>query len=252
MQLRTYIEALSQYQDNLSIKDRIEIGRPKLFDFEYPIFDEQYRKTFETHFIRNFYMREIGFETEALFKFQLENWLNLHMPYFNKLFESELLKFDPLINSEMTNESTRNTDKDGNINTESNNDSTSVTSQNVNGTKADDSFSRHLESDTPDNRLAITTQDGSGIIQYASSIDESKNKSNSNTTNKLDGKTTDNSVNNANTKTDITETENYIQTRTGKIGAVSYSKLLMEYRDSLIRVEKQIFDEMQQLFMLVY
>lgn len=36
MQLRTYIEKFSQYEDNLSLEERIEIGREKLFDFDYP------------------------------------------------------------------------------------------------------------------------------------------------------------------------------------------------------------------------
>nr|prf protein p11,lower collar [Bacillus phage phi29] len=84
MQLRTYIEMWSQGETGLSTAEKIEKGRPKLFDFNYPIFDESYRTIFETHFIRNFYMREIGFETEGLFKFHLETWLMINMPYFNK------------------------------------------------------------------------------------------------------------------------------------------------------------------------
>jgi hypothetical protein len=66
MQLREYIEQATQDIEEMSIKDRIEAGRPKLFDFSYPIFDTNYKAIFETHFIRNFYTREIGFETEGL------------------------------------------------------------------------------------------------------------------------------------------------------------------------------------------
>src|SRR5213595_3196529 len=99
MELKDYIEQVTQDVATHSTRDRIEIGRPKLFDFDYPIFDPAYKNVFETHFIRNFYMREIGFETEGLFKFYLENWLSVNMPYFNKLFESELIAFDPLTNT---------------------------------------------------------------------------------------------------------------------------------------------------------
>ena len=87
--------------DVISTKDLIEKGRQRLFDFDYEIFDESYRKVFETHFIRKFFMSEIGFETEALFKFQLETWLMIHMPYYNRLFESELLEFDPFSNTKV-------------------------------------------------------------------------------------------------------------------------------------------------------
>src|SRR5690606_30755344 len=52
-------------------------------------------------FIRHFYMREIGFETEGLFKFYLETWLLVHMPYYNQLFKSELIEYDPLSNSQV-------------------------------------------------------------------------------------------------------------------------------------------------------
>ena len=100
MQLKTYIEQASQ-TSTLSTRDKIEQGRTKLFDFEYPIFDETYKKVFETNFIRRFYMTEIGFETEGLFKFHLETWLLINMPYWNKMFESELLQFDPLTNAKM-------------------------------------------------------------------------------------------------------------------------------------------------------
>ena len=79
MTLGSYIEGHSQYEDNLSMKDKIELGRSKLFDFDYPLFTEDYRKIFETNIIRKFYMREIGFETEGLFKFYLETFLTVNM-----------------------------------------------------------------------------------------------------------------------------------------------------------------------------
>src|SRR4051794_36040800 len=100
MELRNYIEMWAQNED-LPTREIIERGRSKLFDFEYPLFDPDYKKVFETHFIRKFYMREIGFETEGLFKFQLETWLIINMPYFNKLFESEMLQYDPLSNTKL-------------------------------------------------------------------------------------------------------------------------------------------------------
>lgn len=252
MQLREYIEQVTQNQDNLSAKQRIEEGRKKLFDFEYPIFDSSYKGVFETNFIRNFYMREIGFETEGLFKFQLETWLLINMPYFNKLFESELINFDPLMNSKMESTYTKEKDTDSAINSNTNGNTTNTLNQTVDGTQTNDTFNRILENTTPDTRLAITSNDGSGVIEYASNIKEGTNKDSF-----VNNVTTDNSGTEitdvtGNTTSDITELETFVQTKEGKVGAQSYSKMLTEYRDSLIRVEKQIFNEMQQLFMLVY
>lgn len=243
MQLREYIEQASQ-DETLPIKEQIEKGRSKLFDFDYPIFDTSYKKIFETNFIRNFYMREIGFETEGLFKFALENWLSINMPYFNKMLESELKTFDPFVTYKMdvTQKKTIDRDQTQNTTTDGNNKSTSS------GNVTSDSFGRNLESNNPDNRLAITTEEGKGVIQYASGIDEATKT----TSNDSTGEVNDVTKVIGSATASANEVEDYIESKIGKTGDKSYSKLLTEYRETLLRVEKQIFKEMQELFMLVY
>jgi hypothetical protein len=97
MQLKNTLNKHTKYRRNEN-KGSNRSRKNKTIRLYYPIFDTNYKAIFETHFIRNFYTREIGFETEGLFKFKLENWLSINMGYFNKMFESELLTFDPLIN----------------------------------------------------------------------------------------------------------------------------------------------------------
>jgi hypothetical protein len=252
MELREMLEGYTQDMGELSIRDTIEKGRTKLFDFEYPIFDPTYKSVLETKFIRKFYTREIGFETEGLFKFQLETWLLINMPYFNKLFESELIKYDPLVNSKMDTTVTNTKDKNEKVDATKNNTSDRTNSQDTNGTRTDTSFNRNLENNTPDSRLAITTADGKGVIEYASNITEDALNRNSTDNLNVSGSSKDINSSTGNTTTDITETESYVQSKTGKVGPVSYSKMMNEYRDSLIRIENQMFNEMQQLFMLVY
>ena len=252
MQLREYIESFSQYE-SLSIRDKIEKGRTKLFDFDYPLFDSDYKKVFETRFIRRFYMREIGFETEGLFKFQLENWLIINMPYFNKLFESELIVFNPLDNTHGETKHTKTLDKDQTQNSTTTGTNESNVNQTNNGTLSENNFERHLKSDNPDSRLSLTpNEDGSGVIQYAKEIDE--NKENNSKTSESTGTTTTNDTTNvtSNGTANINELEDFIATKTGKIGVQSYSKMLNEYRESFLRIENKIFNEMQELFMLVY
>lgn len=244
MQLREYIEQASQ-DEILSTREKIEKGRTKLFDFDYPIFDSSYKNVFETHFIRNFYMREIGFETEGLFKFHLETWLVINMPYFNKLFESELKTFDPLMNYKMdiTNNKTVNRNQTQDSTTDGTNNSTST------GITNSDSFGRNLESNNPDSRLAITTQDGAGVIQYASGIDEATKK----TTNDSTGEVNDTTNVTGTATATLNEIEDYIESKVGKIGNQSYSSMIKEYRETFLRIEKKIFSEMnKELFMLVY
>lgn len=308
-ELRTYFENLPINSDqSLPHSTVIENGRSKLFDFEYEIFDPAYKKIFETHFIRKFYMRQIGFETFGLFKFQLETWLMINMPYFNKIFESELIKYDPLINTKMDVTTTKRNDKkqddsrtvsetrliDGETqstinrtessNTEQtssmNGSSESSAGKNEHGTVSDDNFDRQLESTTPDGRLSITATDGQGVIEYANNIKENT-ENNSKTTNvngttetaessrvdsgskgvsSVNDNTTDNTTSNVtqnDTKNDsftssINNLDEYVEHRFGKVGTQTYSKMINEYRSSLLRVENQIFNEMNELFMLVY
>jgi len=259
-ELYNYIDHFSQYDyPPKSIKEKIEIGTPHLFDFDYPFFDESKRKEFERKWVRRFYMTEIGFETIELFKFHLENWMNEKMPYYNQRFRSELIQFDPLMNTVMdrtkdhTTDGTRNDniDKVGNKNgtfhidtkdngsfeTNTQNDGTThnETTGNIvsdgtidnNGTSKSDTtgtkkgnnkntsdgndFARVLEEDTPDGRLDITTEDGKGIIRYASKINENTGKNHNeenisideNTSSNTNGNTTDKSVTHdeANSKT---------------------------------------------------
>ena len=278
MELRTYIEAWSQYDTRpLTTAEKIEIGRKKLFDFNYPFFDPDYKAVFETNFIRQFYMTEIGFETEEYFKFQLETWLRINMTYFNKMFESELLEYNPLFNTDFTEDSNRKNDKGkkdvrdttqtanttGNTSGVSSSDVTS--SGTSDGTGTQDNFNRKLDSDNPDSRLAITVNDGEGSIAYASSIEEntennastshneSSGESHSDSTDKVDTTTNSTADQNDVLTSDINEVEDYLNHKVGKAGSVSYPQLVKEYRESLLRIEQTIFSEMRnKLFMLVY
>jgi hypothetical protein len=251
MELREYIEMWSQ-DEEISNRERIEKGRSKLFDFDYPLFDTNYKAVFETHFIRNFYRREIGFETEGLFKFQLESWLLINMPYFNKLFESELLKFDPLTNSKMENSHTITKGKDQTLDSTTDGTNNGATTNTTSGSVTDDNFNRQIDSKTPDGRLNLTANDGEGVIEYANEIVENNENNTSTSTGTTDGTSSNTSKVTGTANTTVTETEEYVQNQLGKVGVQTYSKMLQEYRQSFLRIEKQIFKEMQELFMLVY
>jgi hypothetical protein len=109
-----------------------------------------------------------------------------------------------------------------------------------------------LDSQTPDERLTITSNNGEGVIEYASAISEDSDNGSTVTTGNTTGNTSTDSQIDGTLNATINETEDYVQSRTGKVGVATYSKMMTEYRNSLLRVENKIFDEMQQLFMLVY
>ena len=63
---------------------------------DYPIFDENYRSKLNEKILNHYYMREIGFETAGLFKRYLNVKMNEIMPYYNQLYLSAQIEFDPL------------------------------------------------------------------------------------------------------------------------------------------------------------
>lgn len=77
-------------------------ARGKIFDFDYPIFDESYREHLEKKIIRHYYFREIATETFGMWQVQLCDRMNEIMPYFNQLYNSETMVINPLLSFKET------------------------------------------------------------------------------------------------------------------------------------------------------
>ena len=78
----------------------------KIFNFDFPIFEEEYRHPLERKILKHYYTREIGFETVGRFKLALDSTLNEIMPYYNQLYESAKLKFEPFHDVDITKDYT--------------------------------------------------------------------------------------------------------------------------------------------------
>lgn len=111
----------------------IEYAAPRIFNFTFPIFDESYRMVLEKKILRHFYTREICEETYGLWKLRLWDKLNVIMPYYNKLYNSELLNFNPLYDVDITTEYNKSAD----ITSEGSETGESSSSQNTSKSKQD-------------------------------------------------------------------------------------------------------------------
>ena len=59
-------------------------------------FDEEYRKPLCKKILKHFYLREIGADTFGIWKLRMNTRLEEIMPYYNQLYKSGLLEFNPL------------------------------------------------------------------------------------------------------------------------------------------------------------
>ena len=77
----------------------IELAYPKIFDVQnIPVYVPEHRPLLLKKILLHYYQREIGFETTGLWKLKLNTKLKEIMPYYNQLYASELLEYDPLQN----------------------------------------------------------------------------------------------------------------------------------------------------------
>ena len=67
-EVRFICQSLANNIDVNDVENIIANSIDKIFDFNFPIFDEQYRKILETKILKHYYTREIGEETVGLWK----------------------------------------------------------------------------------------------------------------------------------------------------------------------------------------
>lgn len=92
------LEESKGYDDTEEI---IESARPHIFDFDYPIFDPAYKPILERKILDHYYTREIAYETYGLWKQKLRAKMREIMPYYNKLYNSELIEYNPLYSDDI-------------------------------------------------------------------------------------------------------------------------------------------------------
>lgn len=191
----------------------------RIFDFDFPIFDESYKHILCEKILKHFYTKEIGFETYALWKLKLNVEMNEIMPYYNQLYKSELLKFNPFydVDVQRTHKTKNNENKDTKSDFKNN------------GT----THNENVYSDTPQGGL-------NGVLNKNyltnATVDDSK----------IENEST------SNEKQTLNNIEDYAEKVIGKQGTTSYSKMLKEFRETFLNIDMQIINALEDLFMLLW
>lgn len=236
IELRTICEDLAEMHDS-AYHEVIPVAAPLLFNFEYPIFDEEYRPVLEQKIIKHFYTREIAHETIGMFILRLDVKMNEIMPYYNELYKSAKLEFDPLTDTHYTSANKGTISTEG----ESSGGGGSTTDQVYNTQSSGEEKS--VFHDTPQGFVDTVDLEGGG---YATNVRKQNGSSNGN------GSSKNINTNNYNNTGKNTTTNDYVIEVSGKSGRSSYAKLIQEFRDSLINIDKMILDELKPLFFMLY
>ena len=237
---------LSESAGYSDVNDIIASARSNIFSFNYPIFDDEYKSVLETKILKHFYTREIGSETVGLFKLRLDTKMNEIMPYYNKLYESELIEFNPMYAVDLN----RSHNGQKNDSGSSSDNLSSTTSGQGSGTsgnnRTDSGNSTALFSDTPqggleglDNNTYLTNATKNN---YTDTGSETGTSSNTWSETKTDTKTGSNTLN---------STDSYTERVYGYDGR-NPSKMLQEFRDSFLNIDMMIINDLEPLFMQIW
>lgn len=296
------------------VDEVIDKSWKKIFK-NFPIFDESYREGLCKKILNHYYTREIGAETVALWKFWLNQKMNEIMPYYNKLYISEQIKYDPLHEIDFTREITENTngDKTGTSGTSTKDSATETTrGSSDNFLKGENTDTRtvnsertvtgetenrqintgtttvqgstngqDLHSDAPQGSIE-NIADGTYLTDAHMTTNTTDNTTTVDTSIKNDGRSTEQNVLEETDKTShvlnestLTNTQGsrineelgnsntnysennvgireYMEHITGKNSSSSYTKLIQDYRDSLLNLDMDIIFELRDLFMNIY
>ena len=206
-----------------------------LFDFDYPYIDESLKPNFEKLFIDKYYFNEIGFETVARFKHRLRTKLELIMPYYKQLYETELesKKCNFLLNKDLKETFIRTLD---NKQTESAKQRSNTNNNTIDENKNNDDY----KESNIDNGLASLDMDSLTTVSKTNGSSSTKNNSQSNGV-------VDNDLNRQHKENEKTELLSQ-----GNIGTTSSGQLLEDWRKILININEMIIKDCRNLFMLVY
>lgn len=226
-------------QATVELRTLVERTNFDLFDFEYQFDDQQFKAQIEENILQFYYDYEIGFETPDMFKRKFKARWNRMIGYYNKLYNTTLLTYNPLTNYSISEA------LDQLATTNTTTDSTSDSTTNTNSDTTDNSHS-FTDSNTKNSDYPQQTIAGGDFLNGESNtISDTTNDG----TNKTIGKVTDNRTSNV-TGVDTANTE-YTKTIEGITGT-TYQDLIQKQRETLLRITDDIIEEMKPCFMLVF
>lgn len=214
----------------------------------YPIFDDAYREQLNNKIIEHFWFREIGQETPQLFKMLLNRTMNEIMPYYNELYKSTLLDYNPLANVDVATTGNRDIARAEDRTTDRKDTYATNRSESAQSSSGSNTTStgRTVNSMTPQMQLA-------GNEDYASSLVDVSSNADTNGTTQSSASSGDSGQTDVNelAKMNASDTENYVNHVAGLQG-ITAANAIMQMRDAIINVDMMVIYALEPLFMQVW
>lgn len=249
-----YYAGYDESQERDKVDEIIEAARTHIFDFSYPIFDVNYKPVLERKILNHYYTREISYETVGVWKLHLQAKMNEIMPMFNKLYEVELLNYNPLWDVDLTEDKTRTIDTDTTDNENRIGSSSSVSDGQKARQRAGNTTDNgtNLYSDTPQG--AITNLADGKYLTNATITSDTGTSTESDNTTTHDTSAENNSRSTMSSGT-LDTTDLYVKHIQGKRGGLTYAKML-EQEVALIEkidnIDYRIIRELRDLFFTLW
>lgn len=246
-----YICEVNSERTEGSVADYIKDSWQKIFNFDFPIWDEDYRQVLCTKILKHYYTREIGFETVGLWRLKLETKMNEIMPYYNELYLTTTMKYNPLYDADYYR--TTNGNEHGNSNHEEaiirHATNSNEEFYNEDTTNEGENHEKTRFSDTPQGGLIGIENDE--YLTNATLVDNEGSSTGNRSGNRNDvGNSNENSTRAGNDA--FATTRDYVEHIAGKFPGRSYAKNIREYRDNLLNIDMMVIDELKDLFMLLW
>lgn len=259
----------------------------KLFDFPYQFDDHTFKEELEQAVIDHYAFSEIGQETPDRFKHVFKTrWLSF-IDYYNKLYNTTLLEYDPLINYKITEalEQLRNTEGTENTigNTNSGGESKTTHQEDAEHTNNTDNLEevdsnnkrtddlKHTDntkeeaSDYPQQtigtgkylsgaRISDNSGTNMGTVEdkgQSTTTTNTAEEGTNNTTGQNKTTTEDTEDSTQNTQTTGQDSMEYRKTIEGITGK-SYQELIDLERKNIIRIKDMVIRELKSCFIMVY
>lgn len=225
-------------------RGRWKLDKPEILGLGYyPIYEESYREVLNGLIFDHYQNQEIGLETVTMFAGAVRSKMNQIMPFYNELYLSKLIEFDPMVTTNLRNTVSSLMEQAGETVTNESTLSSGESSSTTNSVTDNSAKSRAVASTTPQGMLK-------GAGDYASSAQDNVSSSDGTTEGEATSSEHQTGASEATGSSEATVASDSDALSFGYQGVPG--DLINAARNAIINVDMMIIAELEEFFMMVW